>query len=54
MEPFLMMSDYIHVTKIQNGRHFSPQITKIEHNMIDLCYVEIIFVFIPMFCYILN
>ena len=50
-----MMSNYIHVTKINNGRHpFLPQITKIEHNIIDLCYVDMIFVSIPMFCYIMN
>ena len=25
MEPFLLMSDYVHVTKFQNGRHFHKQ-----------------------------
>ena len=25
MEPFIIMSDYVHMTKIQNGRHFHQQ-----------------------------
>ena len=25
MEPFIIVSDYVHVTKIQNGRHFNQQ-----------------------------
>jgi len=36
MEPFLMMSDYTHVTRIQNGHNFHTQIAKIEHNLIGL------------------
>ena len=25
MEPFIILSDYVHMTKIQNGRHFHQQ-----------------------------
>ena len=42
MEPFILMSDYDHVTNIQNGRHFYQTIAKIEHNVIDLCYINLI------------
>ena len=34
MEPFTVMSDYVHVTKIENGRRFLSTIAKIEHNLI--------------------
>ena len=43
MEPFIIMSDYVHVTKIENGSRFHQQlIAKIEHNLIAFCYINMI------------
>ena len=44
MEPFIIMSDYVHMTNISKWPPFSPTIAKIEHNKCasdvnDLSYV---------------
>ena len=45
-DPFLMMFDYIHVTNIQNGHHFHQQLAKMTHNLIDICYIDMFYLFI--------
>ena len=33
MEPFIIMSDYVHMTKTKKWPSFSPTTAKIEHNL---------------------
>ena len=46
MEPFIIMSDYVHGDQDSKWPPFSPTIAKIEHNLIAFCYINMI-IFCP-------
>ena len=48
MEPFLIMSDNVRVTKIQHGRHFHQR-----HNLIVFYYINMI-LFCPFLCFTIS
>ena len=52
MEPFIIMSDYFHVTKIKKRQPFSSTIAKIDHNLIAVCYIMILFC--PFLCFTIS
>ena len=54
LEPFLIMSDYAHDLNSKWPPLKNNSIAKIEHNLIDLCYIDIIVLSIPMFYHIRN